>query len=79
MFRFMNLGVVNYTTYHQLCNMVVSPVIMNEKDARLARNCAESRERARDGVVIAGRYGNSKFIMHKVNRAFCPIHRWYDY
>ena len=38
MFRFMNLGVVSPSTSNQLCKNVVSSVITDEKEARLASN-----------------------------------------
>ena len=56
MFKFMNLGVVNRTTFYQLLKTAVTPVIMEEKEERLKRNCQDAGENQTEGVVVAGKF-----------------------
>ena len=54
MFGFLNLGIVNATTFGLLEKTVVSPVVMKETEDVLQRNCDEARVKSPDGLVVAG-------------------------
>ena len=64
LFRFVNMGVTNASTFRQLQLLVVRPVTLQKRDTVLARNCEDSRMKAPNGLVVAGNIQ----VIHNPNR-----------